>query len=121
MPKIYIEDVSHDEAEMLAEITDTNWRLLTCPLYNTDPWLKFFHNIILRELYHDPRWCVPVWWAWRMPHTLDKRFEAAKVELTPIVKEMISKNVFRDPQPVYIGNKTYLIMKPDNSTFEFTV
>lgn len=121
MPKVYIADVSYNVACMLAEITDTNWKLLTCPKVGTHDWLKFFHNIILRELYRDPRWTVPVHWAWRMPHTLAPRFEEARKILTPLVRRMIEKNVFRDPQPVYIGNKTYVVTNPDGSTFEMKV
>lgn len=121
MPKVCISDVNNDVASMLAEITDSHWRLLTCPLIGTHDWLKFFHNIILRELYHDPRWTVPVHWAWQMPHTLASRFEDAQKILTPLVRRLISKNVFRDPQPVYIGDKTYIVTRPDGSTYKFTV
>ena len=121
MPKVYIKDVSYNVACMLAEITNNDWKLLTCPLQGTHDWLKFFHNVILRELYHDPRWTVPLWWAWRMPHTLAPRFEQAQAILTPIVRQMIEKNVFRDPQPVYTGNKTYIVTRPDGSAYEFKV
>lgn len=121
MPTVDISDVSYNVAGMLSEITDINWRLLPCPKSNTHDWLKFFHNVILRELYRDRRWSVPIHCAWRMPHTLDSRFEEAQKILTPIVRRMIEKNVFRDPQPVCIGDKTYLVTRPDGSSFEMKV
>lgn len=121
MPTVCIDDVSYNVACMLATVTDKDWRLLTCPNHKTHDWLKIFHNIILRELYHDPRWSVPTWHAWQMPHTLDPHFDKALIILTPIVRQMITKNVFRDPQPVCIGDKSYRVTRQDGSTYEFII
>lgn len=121
MPEIYIKDVSYSVAIMLAKISDHKGRLKLCPPHHADDWLKFFHNVILRELYKDPRWTVPVWHAWGMPHTLSEEFESAQKILTPLVSRLINSEVFRDPQPVYIGNKTYHVTNQDGSTFRMTV
>lgn len=121
MPVVSIQNVSHNVACIFSEITDQNWRLVTCPRYSVHDWVKLFHNTILRELYSDHRWSVPVWWAWGMPHTVVANVEEAQQILSPVVKQMIKKGVFKDPQPVHKGNKIYLITNPDETTYEFKV
>jgi hypothetical protein len=56
-----------------------------------------------------------------MPHAVVENVEEAQQILSPIVKQMIKNGVFRDPQPVHKGNKTYLITNPDETTYEFKV
>lgn len=120
MPKVCIKDVEFDAAMMLPDLVDINWRLVTCPDHRVSDITKIFHNTILRELYRDLRWTVPVWYAWQMPHTV-LPYEKLRNQFIPLVKQMLDVNAFKDPQPVCIGHKTYQVFREDGSFYEFII
>lgn len=115
LPHRYKYDVIMDK------LIDNNNKLLVCPRYDSYALAKLVHNELLKLLYRDRRWSVPLHHAWGMPHITISLDEKIKYLAKSFANHYIYRNVFTDPQPVEICDKTWLITREDGSTFKMTI
>lgn len=116
MPTVEFNKLPENSKEVMEELVEKN-RLVTMPRYDRSVHAKMVHNFLLKFLYRDTRWSTPLRHAWYMPHLVkpcstedSSRFEAE-------AEEIYYSGCFGSPQPVYLGDKQYLVTREDDTTF----
>ena len=120
MPTVDLSKLNSEQKEVLTPLLEGG-RLVTCPRYNCGVECKLVHNELLRLVYRDARWSVPLHWAWYMPHICEKLTDEDWSRATSMAKSIIASDCFGSPQPVCIGHKLYRVYRKDGSTFEMKV
>ena len=120
MPTVEMDKLNNEQREIMLSLTE-NGRLVPCPSYDCNLQSKLVHNELLRLLYRDSRWTVPLHWAWYMPHICEPLSKDDWIEATVMAESIIASDCFGSPQPVCIGHKLYRVYREDGSTFEMEV
>lgn len=122
MPSFDLSVVNPEEAALMKPLLDVKGFLLTCPRYDCPRASKILHNAILKKLYRDERWTVPLSWAWGMPHILGAWIDGVpKVEMDAaltMVESFIDHLAFGTPQPYQVEFQVYRVTRPDGTTFD---
>lgn len=92
-------------------------RLVVMPKWDRNDYTKLVHHFLLKFLYRDCRWNVPVHHAWNMPHLNIKPSKDILKNSEYEAEDIYDSGCFGNPHPVYLGDKQYLITQKDNSTF----
>lgn len=121
MPTVNLTKLLKTERINMRPLLDCKGRLFECPPFNTPRVSKILHHVILKELYNDQRWTVPVHWAWGMPHISDLYTSDLSEEMeysTRKARRFIRKGVFESPQPYQVDFQVYRVTRPDGTTFD---
>ena len=116
MPSVDLTRMGDEQKEIMASLLDKD-RLTTCPRYSCALKAKMVHHYLLKLLYCDPRWTVPVHWAWGMPHIVEKVAKEQWQEAENIAKGIADTACFGSPQPVCVAHKLYRVDKEDGTFF----
>ena len=122
MPTVDFDRLSDEEQEVMSVLVEKN-RLVTMPKYDCNDHDKLVHNYILKFLYRDNRWVTPLHHAWNMPHLSkpngydDNTLKA--IENTAF--DICASGCFGSPQPVYMGDKQYLVTRDNGTIFTMKV
>ena len=117
MPTVDATVLNDEQREAILPLVEGG-RLVTCPRYDASKESKVLHNQLLRLLYRDPRWTVPLHWAWGMPHLIQSPSDEEWFLAESLAKSLIASRCFGDPQPVCIGHRLYRVYRENGSTFE---
>lgn len=92
-------------------------KLVVMPRHDCSAHVKMVHNFLLKMLYRDTRWSVPLHHAWYMPHLVKLPDSDTLARFEAEADEIVHSGCFGSPQPVYLGDKQYIVTKEDGSTF----
>ena len=107
MPTINFDRVPVRAMSVMTELTE-NSKLITMPKWDCSFESKMIHNRLLKILFRDKRWTVPVHYSWGMPH-LFKVPTFSEMDLADsIALEIFHSGCLVDHQPIQIDDKTYL-------------
>lgn len=111
MPTVNLEKVPEKSKKIMESLVVQN-RLVTMPRFDADDHTKIIHNHLLKMLYCDKRWMVPIDSAWQMPHLTKSYdyYERCQYELE--AEQVYFSGCFGSPQPVYFEDK-YIVTKED--------
>lgn len=98
MPKINLNVITNDyKRRVLSELMDKEGCLVIKPNSNARSDIKYYHHIILKNLYSNKQWVTPIPGAWYMPHidkeTLEK-YNNFSLLFDLSVANMIAAGVF---------------------------
>lgn len=116
MPTVDLDRLSEPSIEAIKPII-LHGRLVTMPGWECPHFSKLVHHFLLKRLYRDTRWTTPLHHAWYMPHLVkspdEDMLKIAEIE----ADEIYHSGCFGSPQPVYLGDKQYLVTREDDTTF----
>lgn len=116
MPTVNLDKVPEKSKKIMERLVEQN-RLVTMPRFDVDDNTKIIHNHLLKMLYSDKRWMVPIDSAWQMPH-LTKSYGYEKMCQYELEAEQIYfSGCFGSPRPVYLEDKQYIVTKEDGKLF----
>lgn len=93
MPDVDLTKLCPFYQDILSPIVE-NGKLVSCPSIFCGDTIKVIHSRLLKMLYRDKMWTVPVHDTWYMPHVLQK-FSGLQISLfDKIVREMVSAGCF---------------------------
>lgn len=122
MPSVDLDKALPFDRELLGSLVNTKGFLVTCPHVLSSRTSKVLHNAILKLLYRDQRWSVPLEYNWGMPHIVGAFFDGIpEHEMRAAMRlaaNFIKRDVFGTPQPYQIEFQLYRITRPDGSTFD---
>lgn len=114
MPTVNFDKVPDDHQKAISELVFRN-RLVEMPKYNLSDSVKLIHHFLLKILYTDQRWVAPLHHAWSMPHLVKTPNEAALKLAKRAAEEIYHSSCFVSPQPVYLGDRQYLVVQEDGT------
>lgn len=116
MPTVNFNLLPEKHRKVMQDLVEKT-RLVVMPRWDRNVDVKLTHHFLLKLLYRDPRWSAPLHHAWYMPH-LVKAPDEGSLKFTEIAAEEIyHSNCFGSPQPVYQGDKQYLVTREDGTTY----
>jgi hypothetical protein len=116
MPTVDFDKIPEKHQEVMRSLVEHD-RLVVMPKAGCDAHAKMVHHFLLKMLYRDTRWTVPLHHAWYMPH-LVKLPDSDTLKIIEIeADEIVDSDCFGSPQPVYLGDKQYLVTREDGTTF----
>lgn len=120
MPTVDFDAVPYEHQKAMSELVSRN-RLVEMPKHDRSDAVKLIHHFLLKFLYPDKRWSTPLHHAWYMPHLVKTPSEDMLRDAEIAADEIYRSNCFGSPQPVYMGDKQYLVTREDGSTFVMKV
>lgn len=120
MPTVDFDAVPLEHQSAMRELVFRT-RLVEMPKYDLSDNVKLIHHFLLKFLYADRRWMVPLHHAWYMPHPVKTPSEDMLRDAEIAADDIYRSNCFGSPQPVYMGDKQYLVTREDGSTFVMKV
>lgn len=116
MPTVDFDKLPDKHQETMRSLVKKN-RLVEMPSWDCSIHAKLVHHFLLKFLYRDTRWMVPLHHAWYMPHLIKPPSEDMQRSAEIEADEIYRSECFGSPQPVYMGDKQYLVTREDGSTF----
>lgn len=116
MPEVDFDKLPEKYQEVMKGLVEKN-RLMEMPRWDCSIRAKLVHHFLLKLLYRDTRWMVPLHHAWNMPHLVKPPGEDMLKIFEFEADEIYHSDCFGSPQPVYQGDKQYLVTREDGSTF----
>lgn len=116
MPEIDFDKLPEKYQEVMKGLVEKN-RLVEMPKWDRSDHTKLVHHFLLKLLYRDTRWTVPLHYAWYMPHLVKPPDEDMLKIVEIEADEIYRSDCFGSPQPVYLGDKQYLVTREDGTTF----
>jgi len=120
MPTVDFDKIPEKHLGVMKALVDRN-RLVVMPSIQCNVETKLTHHFLLKVLYRDTRWSTPLHHAWYMPHLTKPPNEDMRRVAEIAADEIYHSDCFGSPQPVYLGDKQYLVTREDGSTFTMKV
>ena len=120
MPTVDLNRLSKEQQEVMNALIVKN-RLVIMPKFDCNDHTKLIHHFLLKFLYRDARWSAPIHNAWYMPHLTKVYDDKTLRSVEDAAFDICASGCFGSPQPVYMGDKQYLVTLDDGTTFTMKV